>query len=346
MTKMLSEIREQPQVLRRIERENAGALDALMEDIGKRDIRHIIFAGRGTSDHASIYGGYLLSITKGLVTALAMPSCVTLYNSSLNYSSDLVVGVSQSGRAADALAVLEQGRKSGAVTVSITNDRTSPLAGSAQHHLFCAAGPELSVAATKTFTAEMYVMALLAARWSGNEKLLAALRALPDKIEETLEQCEDAICEQAERYRYITEGFVLSRGLCYPIALESALKIQETCYVKMKGYASSDFYHGPLAQIDPDVPVILLAPEGSAFNDIKAIADKLTGLGVAPLVVTNNKALAAGSAFSILLPDTGCEATQAFLFAVFAQRFAESLSVSKGLDPDTPRLLHKVTITK
>lgn len=342
MTKMLKEIREQPDVLARIEKNNEAALAALVEELNRREIRHIIFAGRGTSDHASIYGGYLLSIYKGLVTALAMPSCVTLYNSEIDYESDLVIGVSQSGKAADALAVLEQGKKSGAVT----NDPESPMAKAAKYHLNCSAGPELSVAATKTFTAEMYLLALLAARWSKNDGLLAALRALPGHVAAMLKDREDDICEQTERFRYVEEGFVLSRGIGYAVALETALKVQETCYIKMKGYASSDFYHGPLAQIDADVPVIVLAPKGNAFDDIRDVTKRLVGLGVDPLVVTDDAAFAQEHSHAVLLPDAGCEAARAFLLAVFAQRFAEHLSVSRGLNPDEPRLLKKVTITK
>lgn len=346
MTKMLSEILEQPSVLAGIEKKNEAALAELVEELGRRDIRHIIFAGRGTSDHASIYGGYLLSIYRGLVTALAMPSCVTLYQSDIDYHSDLVIGVSQSGCAADALAVLEQGKRSGAVTVAVTNDPESPMAKAAKYHLFCAAGLEVSVAATKTFTAQMYLLALLTARWSGNAGLLGALRRLPAQAGEMLASCQDDICRESERYRYMTEGFVLARGIAYPIALENALKVQETCYVKMKGFAISDFYHGPLAQVDADMPVILLASKGGAFEDVEAINEKLGSLGVEPLVVTNDAAFAGQNEYSVLLPDTGCEATEAFLFAIFAQRFAESLSGLRGLNPDRPRLLKKVTITK
>ena len=346
MTRMLSEILEQPRVLSGIEKENQEVISALVEELGRRKIQHIIFAARGTSDHASMYGGYLLSIYNGLVTSLAMPSCVTLYNSNIHYDSDMVIGVSQSGKAADALAVLEQGKRSGAVTVAITNDKGSPMAETASYHLYCAAGPEISVAATKTFTAEMYLLGLLTANWSGNDRLLDALRALPQYAATLLYEYQDIICEQAQKFRYINEGFVLSRGITYPMALEAALKVQETCYIKMKGYASSDFYHGPLAQIDADVPVIVFAAKGDAFADTIAMIEKITNLGVDPLIVTNDAELASGKALSILLPDTGCEATQAFLFAIFIQRFAEYLSVSKGLNPDQPRLLKKVTITK
>ena len=346
MTKMLKEILEQPKVLAGIENENESTLKKLVKELREKNINHVMFAGRGTSDHASIYGQYLLGIYKGVVSALAIPSCITLYDGNLDTANDLVIGVSQSGKAADALAVIEHANNQGATTVAITNDKNSPMAKAAKYHLYCAADLEVSVAATKTFTAQMYLIALLTAYWSENSELLESLRKLPSFAEQMLENCQENIESHIERFRFMKEGFVLSRGITYPIALEAALKIQETCYIKMKGYAISDFYHGPLAQLDSDVPVIILASKGKISEDVKAIYEKIEEIGIKPLVVTDDALLCNNLKNSILLPNTGCEATQAFLFAIFAQRFAEYLSVSKGLNPDAPRLLKKVTITK
>jgi glucosamine--fructose-6-phosphate aminotransferase (isomerizing) len=346
MTKMLAEILEQPKILAGIEKENEVTLKKLVTELNEREIKHALFAGRGTSDHASIYGQYLFGIYKGVVSALAIPSCITLYDGKLELKDYLVIGVSQSGRAADAMAVLEQGNECGAVTVAITNDKESPMAKCAKYHLYCNANLEESVAATKTFTAQMYLIALLTAYWSNNTLLLANLRKLPTFAEEMLKNCQNDIEKHVERFRFMKEGFVLSRGITYSVALEAALKIQETCYIKMKGYAISDFYHGPLAQLDSDVPVIILAPKGKISEDIKAISEKIEEIGIQPLIVTDDIWLNKNSENAVLLPYTGCEATQTFLFAIFAQRFAEYLSVSKGLNPDSPRLLKKVTITK
>lgn len=346
MTKMLKEILEQPTVLAGVEKENEATLKALVNELNERKINHTVFAARGTSDHASIYGQYLLGIYKGVVCALAIPSCITLYNGKLDLSGDLVIGVSQSGEAADALAVIERGNSQGAVTLAITNAINSPMAKTAKYHLNCNAGLEESVAATKTFTSQMYLLALLTAYWSENSELLKLLRELPKHSESMLKNMGDAISRQVDRFRYIKEGFVLARGICYPIALETTLKIQETCYIKMKGYAVSDFYHGPLAQVDTDMPIIILAQKGAAFDDTKVMIDKITSLGTQVLVVTDDSQLACDMEQSVLIPDTGGEVTAAFLFAIFAQYFAELLSVSKGLNPDKPRLLNKVTITK
>lgn len=346
MTKMLKEILEQPAILARIEKENETILNSLVVELDEKGTNHAVFAGRGTSDHASIYGQYLFGIYKGVVSALAIPSCITLYDGKLDFKDDLVIGVSQSGEAADALAVIEQGNECGAVTVAITNNEKSPMAKIAKYHLFCAAGLEESVAATKTFTAQMYLIALLTAYWSKNTELLGYLRKLPEIAEEMLRNCQCDIEKHIERFRFMKEGFVLSRGITYAMALEAALKIQETCYIKMKGYAISDFYHGPLAQLDSESPLIILAPKGKISEDIKTFNAKMEEIGIQSLIVTDDALLCGHSENSILLPDTGCEVTQAFLFAIFAQRFAEYLSISKGLNPDSPRLLKKVTITK
>jgi glucosamine--fructose-6-phosphate aminotransferase (isomerizing) len=192
----------------------------------------------------------------------------------------------------------------------------------------------------------MYLLALLTAYWSGSSELLGSLRTLPDSLKKAVESISSIVMPRVERYRYMEEGFVLARGFCYSIALEMALKIQETCYIKMQGYAVSDFYHGPLAQINSEVPVIILAPVGEAFEDLEAMIDRITSMGTQVMVVTDDKALAKKYENSVLLAALGSEATSVFLFAVFAQCFAEHLSVSKGLNPDSPRALKKITITK
>ena len=346
MTKMLSEIKEQPDVLEKLKAHNQDTLRVLTGELKAKNIKRAVFAARGTSYHACIYGQYLLAIKCGIVSAQAMPSCVTVYGSSLLTENDVVIGVSQSGEAADVLAVLQDANKRGAITVAITNDPESPVAKFADYHLCCNAGKEISVAATKTFTAQMGLLLLLCAYWNDDAQLLKEFAALPQAVKETLTACEAKIAGLTLRYRYMQQGFVLSRGLTYPIALEATLKTQETCYVKMKGYSSADFYHGPLAQVDSEMPVILYAPRGDAQKDNVDLACRLREIGAQPLIVTDDAALAAKEPLAWLLPDTGSQFTSPLVFAVFAQCFAESLCAQKGLNPDQPRNLKKVTITK
>lgn len=346
MTKMLDEIFQQPAVLGGIESENKETLSALVEELNARKISHVLLAARGSSDHAAIYGKYLLGIYKGVVSGLAMPSVITSYNANPDMSQDLVVGISQSGKAADAIAVLEAANAQGAITVAITNNTQSPLAKTAKYHLYCNAGLEESVAATKTFTAQLYLLALLTAYWSADEQLLDELRRLPESLKKSIDAINDLAAASVARYRYMTEGFVLARGFCFPIAMEMALKTQETCYIKMQGHAISDFYHGPMAQVTAEVPVIVLAPSGREFNNSEEIIEKIKNIGTQVLVITDDKTLAKKNDHSVLLPAIDSEPAAAFLYTVFAQCFAQSLSISKGLNPDAPRLLKKVTITK
>lgn len=277
---------------------------------------------------------------------LALPSLITLYEKELDLSSVFTVGISQSGKAADALAVIERSNACGGISAAITNDISSPMAKTAKYHLYCKAGKEESVAATKTFTAQMGIIVLLAAYLTNDEKLLESFRSLPELMIRLNKKCDDCIKEITLPYRYMENGFVLSRGLTYPIALEAMLKIQETCYVKMRGYSASDFYHGPIAQVDRDTPVIIFAPKGKAFIDNIEIAKRISLIGAQPFIVTNESSLAESNERAFLIPESGNEITDVFIFALFVHRFAESLCASKGLNPDAPRNLNKVTITR
>ena len=343
---MLDEILQQPRVLAGVEAANKETLEALAKELNDRKIKHAVLAARGSSDHAAIYGQYLFGIYKGVVSSLATPSALTLYGAALDLSQDVVIGISQSGRAADVLAYVEKANQDGGVTVAVTNNLDSPLAKTAKYHLYINAGLEESVAATKTFTAQLYLLALLAAYWSGDQALLTSLRDVPALLEGSIDGILKDAQVKTERYRYMVDGFVLGRGYNYPIAREMALKTQETCYVKMQGHAISDFYHGPLAQVHSEVPVIILAPSGQALNDAREMVAKISELAAQVLLVTDDKAFASEVENSVLLPKAASEAAGVFFFTVFAQAFAQYLSVSKGLNPDNPRSLNKVTITK
>lgn len=345
MTEMLKEINEQQTVLDGIEEANKETIKNLVAELRSRNITKAVFSGRGTSDHAGIYGQYLLGIYKGIVSSSATPSCISAYGASMCFEDCLVVGVSQSGQAADALAVIKHGNDKGAVTVSITNNVNSPMANAAKYHLYCNAGPEKSVAATKTFSAQMFLLGLFTAYWSGDGSLLQALREVPKHVGQLVRRLPDGFERYVDRFRYCGDGMVLARGFCYPIALEAALKLQETCYIKMKGYAVPDFYHGPIAQTDNSAGIIMFLPKGKVFMDTLAMLDKLHEKHIQVLVVTDDEDLHDRHDHILILPFINCEAASAFMFAVFAQCFAQYLSVSKGLDPDSPRFLKKVTVT-
>ena len=345
-TIMSKEIEEQIVVIERIETKNKKVLLKIAEEVKNRNITHAFLAGRGTSDNACKYGIYMLGTFCNIVAGDVSASIVTLYESDLNYNNDLVIGISQSGKAADMIAVLAQAKKSGALTVAITNDENSPMAQTAEYHLFCNAEKELSVAATKTFSAQLALVAYLAGYISGNEELLNNLRNIPMYLKETLDNSKKEIEKMGNILKDVNEAFLLARGYLYPIALETALKIQETCYIKSKGYAISDFYHGPLAQIDTKTPVIVLAGSGKVYKDSCEMIERLQELGNNPMIITNDENIKDKYDNSVLIPNVGYEAVNVFVFTIFVQSLAEYISISKGLNPDKPRALKKVTITK
>lgn len=345
MVLMRQEIMEQPVVMKKCMENNAGVIAQIVAEIEKRNICGTFVAARGTSDHAGTYGKYLIETTLGIPVGMAAPSVVTVYGKDLKLANYLVIGLSQSGKAADAIEVLKSANKAGALTVAITNDEESPMAKEAKFHLFCSAGLEKSVAATKTFTTELYLLALLVAEWAKDSGLKKKLLEVPENIEKIL-AASDEFKTKAQRYRYMNDCFVLSRGMNYPIAMEAALKIQETCYVKAKAYAVSDFYHGPLAMIDKDMPVFVYAPEGPMLKDMTDIVTRLKELDAELVIISNNESMLEMGCCTFRIPDTNDDAISPFYNTIVAQMFACELSLAKGLNPDQPRSLKKVTITK
>lgn len=345
MTQMWEEIKEEPQVVENCINRNIDLISEAVAHIKRCDINNIVIAARGTSDHAAVYAKYIMEVTLGIPVTLAAPSVFTVYHKNLKLGRTLVIGISQSGRAADVLEVIKAANSEGAITVSITNFSDSPLAVEAQFHLDCSAGIEKSVAATKTFIAQLTLLATLTAIWEGDNALLQKIRKLPLGITEIIKN-SGAISEKVQRYRYMEECFVLARGMNYSIALECALKIQETCYVKAKAYPTSDFYHGPYAMIEKNMPVFVFAPDGPSQSDVKEMIDKLEGSGAELIIISDNKELRDLGECSFTIPETNNDILSPFYNAVVAQIFACNLALAKGLNPDSPRELKKVTITK
>ncbi|HHY64397.1 MAG TPA: SIS domain-containing protein [Clostridiaceae bacterium] len=345
MTHMWQEILQEPKVIESCLSLNQKTISAITARLEEKPVSNVIIAARGTSDHAGVYGKYLIEVKKGIPVALAAPSVFTLYGKNVNMADSLVIAISQSGQAADALEVIKSARKQGAATVAITNTEDSPLAMMAEFHLFCGAGKEQSVAATKTFMAQIYLLAQLVAAWCGDEGFKKDLAQIPSLLIKTLESA-DQIKNVVNYYLFMEECFILARGMNYPIALEAALKIQETSYVRAKGYATSDFHHGPFAMVGENMPVIVYAPRGESLKDNREILEKLRKAGADILVVSNDPETLAMGDRSIRICDVENDLITPFVNAMVAQIFACNLSVLKGLNPDAPRGLSKVTYTR
>jgi glutamine---fructose-6-phosphate transaminase (isomerizing) len=345
MVMMQKEILEQPEALTKCLEYNSSVITEIVKKIDTRKIRSVVIAARGTSDHAGIYGKYIIESTIGLPVAMAAPSVFTVYKKDMDLSDSLVIGLSQSGKAADVLEVIKGANSCGAISVTITNDIESPLAKEANYHLYCNSGVEKSVAATKTFITEMYLLAQLVAEWTGDNSIKNELSEIPGNISKIFDGL-DYITEKVERYRFMNECFVLARGVNYSIAMESALKIQETSYVRAKAYATSDFHHGPFAMIQKDMPVIVYAPNGPSLKDTTEMILKLKGSEAEIIVISNNSEVLEQGNTSFTIPDTSNDMISPFYNIIIAQLFACRLSLVKGLNPDSPRGLSKVTITK
>ena len=347
MMNLEKELREQPEVLARNLKTNEKVLAEAVDAVKARtDISNVIFAARGTSDHACIYASYLMQRFLGIPTGLATSSVMTKYGAKVNYAHSLVIGVSQSGMAKDVLAVIEDARESGAVTITITNNLESPLAKAADFHFYCDCGPETSIAATKTFTAQMNLLAKFTQLWAGNEKLGEMIDKIPGKVAELLETVPDKILEMAERYCFMEGGVVLGRGMVYPIALEGALKSMETNKLRMVGYASSDFQHGPLAQLSKRNIAIVLAADGPCLDDAELIIDKLKPTEAEVLLITDTDKFDGKVDHIIKIPSIGCDCVSPFLFGVAVQLIALQLTKVHGIDPDVSEVLNKITVTK
>jgi glucosamine--fructose-6-phosphate aminotransferase (isomerizing) len=344
MVKMWDEILEQPVVLERCLKD-LRTIQEVIKAVRSRHINFVYLAARGASDHAAVYGKYLIEISLGLPVVLAASSVLTIYGQELNLRNALVIGISQSGKAVDALEVIKSANNQGAITLTITNAPESPLAREARFHLYCNAGVELSVAATKTFTSEIFILARLVSEWVEDADLKRELAQLPGKIMQTLEMSWN-IADKVNRYRFMNECFVLARGINYAVALETALKIQETTYARAQAFAISDFWHGPIAMVNRELPVFVLAPAGPSLKDIQMMIEKLKQDQAELVVISNHKELLAQGACSFVIPEMENDVISPFFNVVVAQMFACQLALVKGLDPDNPRGLNKVTITK
>ncbi|MBI4865135.1 MAG: SIS domain-containing protein [Candidatus Riflebacteria bacterium] len=343
------EIAEQPEVLARLLNAGEPRIREIAAGLAKRwgDVAFMVIAARGTSDNAARYAQYLFGASNRLSVALATPSLFTLYESPPDLSRSFTVGISQSGASPDIVAPVKEARRQGAPTLAITNEPDSPLALAADFVLPLNAGSERSVAATKTYTAQLLAMAMLSASLARPEEADRRWRELsmvPRWVAETV-GLAGQIGQQAERFRYLDRLVTSGRGYCYGTAFEAALKLKETCYLLAEPHASADFLHGPVAIIESGFPALLVAPTGAAFPDMVAFARPLGERGAELLVVSDSDEALGLARTPLRLPAGVPEWLAPIPAIVPCQLLALSLARVKGLDPDRPRGLSKVTLT-
>ena len=340
------EILEQPDAAARLLDAAPVAFAPIAAAVRSRRPRFAVIAARGTSDNAGIYAQYLLAVRNGLVVALAAPSTITLYGARPDMTDALVVGISQSGRSPDIVAVVDEARRQGALTVALTNAADSPLADAADHAVDLHAGPERATAATKTYTTELLAAALLSTALDPPSSDEAAdLAGVPVLLAAAL-TAEASARDLASAHAGRERAVVLGRGYSYASAREWALKLQELALVAAMSYSAADFEHGPLALAEPGLPVLADAPSGPGLDAQMALLVRLREDHGARLLVISDAPAARDIDEGLASPPNVPAWLAPIIEIVPGQLYAYHLTVARGLDPDHPRTIRKVTETR
>ena len=355
MSTMRDEIRQQPEAIERTIAAEWNSAEQLRKYFEAHPVDLIVLAARGTSDNAAQFGRYLIEVSTGIPVSLAAPSVSTLYEIPLKLKNAALVAISQSGESTDTNLVLQKAKAAGAFTIAITNESESTLSRLADHTFLVRAGKENSVAATKTYTGQLTCMYLLAYAL-GAAISRKDLQRVPDWTAAALE-LEAEIAARAERYCYMRHAVCIGRGLNYANSFELALKLMETCYVVAERFSSADLLHGPIAMLEPSFPAFLFCPSGVTWKPICELIAKLTSIRADMLVITDesNQDARTGMGERIrpitipaqlaLVSDLPEDLYTPIPYIIPGQLLAASLANWKGLDPDHPRTLNKVTQT-
>ena len=329
MSTFHAEIEEQPDVAARLLERGAEAARKIGAQIAKRAPRAFVIAARGSSDNAALYAKYLFGARNRALVALAAPSLFTHYTQPPRISGTCVIGISQSGESPDVVAVVEEGRRQGALTLAITNDAGSKLARTAELVLPLEAGIETSVPASKTYTASLLALAMISSAIDADPAFEAAIAKVPDAIREAVRR--EARIEDLVPPLTGPRAVVLGRGFNFSTAEEVALKLSETSYVLARAWSLADFEHGPIAIVEAGLPVLIVDGGGPVAGGIAALRQRLEAKGCHVLHLKDESGLP-----EELTPMT---------LAVLGQLLAYRVAVAKGMDPDRPRTLNKVTRT-
>jgi glucosamine--fructose-6-phosphate aminotransferase (isomerizing) len=339
------EIREQPEIIRTQIARGRAASDAVAQAIRAFNPKSVVIAARGSSDNAARYAQYVFGAHNRLTVALAAPSLFTIYGAEPSLAGMLVIGVSQSGQSPDIAAVVQAGARQGAMTVAITNDPASPLAKSAAHCLPLYAGEERAVAATKTYTSQLVALAMLSASLEVSESRWADITALPEHAANAIASSPPAE-PLASRFRYAERFVVIGRGFNYATAFEVALKLKETSYVVAEPYSSADFRHGPAALLEKGFPVVLIAPSGGVVEDVAGLFALLDERRTEVVAISDQASILDRARTRLPVPANVPEWLSPVVTVIPGQLFALGLATTRGLDPDAPRGLSKVTHTR
>lgn len=337
-TYMRREVDEIPSVVATFLEHSSASLDTAAARLRDVDPAMLVTVARGSSDHAASYLKYAAELTIGIPVASIGPSIASIYGKDLKLGRAGAIAISQSGKSPDIVGMAESARRSGAVTIAITNTADSPLASTSDVTIDLHAGPEKSVAATKTFVTSVVAGLALIARWSGDAELTRAIAGLPESL-------ADAVaCDWTEMVGALDGHnalYVLGRGPGFAIANEAALKFKETCNIQAESYSAAEVMHGPVAIVTPGYPVLALAARDAAERSVAEMAHKLGGQGAKAFLTSQMP----GAARPLPFAATGHPITDPLALIVSFYGFVETLSRHRGLNPDVPPALKKVTET-
>ena len=337
-THMRREVEEIPAVVAGFLDQSGPVLDAAAAALRARDPLIVATIARGSSDHASAYLKYAIELTLGLPVASIGPSVASIYGKQLRLERCAAIAISQSGKSPDIVGMARSARQSGATAIAITNTAGSPLAEAAEFTIDLHAGVEKSVAATKTFATSIVAGLSLLARWSGDRSLGVAVADLPNSLASAV------ACDWSEMIGALDGQnalYVLGRGPGWAIANEAALKFKETCGIQGEAYSSAEVMHGPISIVTPGYPVLGLAARDAAESSVADMAHKLAGQGALAFLTSDMP----GAARRLPFAATGHPLTDPLSLIVSFYGFVEALARHRGLNPDEPRLLKKVTET-
>jgi glutamine---fructose-6-phosphate transaminase (isomerizing) len=343
MSRFREEIGEQPLLASRMLAESRGAVTSIAARIRATKSRGVVIAARGSSDHAALYAKYLFGVRNHMMVALAAPSLFTSYGNPPDLDGQCVIGISQSGAAPDVIAVIEEASRQGMMTVAVTNEPESRLAHSAELLMPLGAGPERSVPASKTYMASLLALALISQALDPDPSFEAALGQVPPALAAALEQDDEL--DRLVPALLGPRAIVLGRGFNVSTAEEIALKLTETSYVLARAWSVADFEHGPIAVVEPGFPVVLVDGRGQVSADMESIGQRLADQGCRVIRLLDGMGEAGDPEATVSLDSGLPEELTPLTLAVLGQLLAHRVALARGIDPDRPRGLNKVTRT-
>ena len=316
---------------------NSDKISALAARLRANPPRVVVTCARGSSDHAATFARYLIETKAGVLTSSAGLSVSSVYDASPNLEGALYLAISQSGKSPDLLAAVRAAKAAGAYAVALVNVVDSPLAALADEVIPLHAGPELSVAATKSYIAALVAVTQLIAAWTEDAELTLALDLLPDLLAQAWDLDWSPAVERLQSARNL---YVLGRGVGFGVALEAALKFKETCGLHAEAFSAAEVLHGPMALVKDGFPALVFAQDDESRASVDDMAAGLRARG-ADVLIAGGEDAAPGA-----LPTLSSHPVlEPILMIQSFYRMANALSVARGYDPDSPPHLNKVTET-